>query len=105
MISGYDRLGPKFESLVRQRFNFATANWYTWKDEQPIDHRIEYGRMDSSIKWCLDRHITPKGFGYCYMSREATPEWVRENPARVRAGRYANDETIFGQTAVRRDYQ
>jgi GH35 family endo-1,4-beta-xylanase len=80
MISGYDRLGPEFESLVRQRFNFATANWYTWKDEQPIDHRIDYGRMDSSIKWCLDRHITPKGFGYCYMTRGATPEWIRSWP-------------------------
>ena len=36
--------------------------------------------MDGSIKWCLDRHITPKGFGYCYMTRGATPEWIRSWP-------------------------
>ena len=80
MISGYDRLGPKFESLVRQRFNFATANWYTWKDEQPVEqaNRLRpHGRLD---QWCLDRDIIPKGFGYCYMTRGATPEWIRSWP-------------------------
>jgi GH35 family endo-1,4-beta-xylanase len=80
MISGYDRLGPKWESLVRDRFNFATASWYTWKGEQPVEKRIDYARMDGSIQWCLDRHITPKGFGYCYMTRGATPEWIRSWP-------------------------
>ncbi len=73
MISGYDRLGPKFESLVRQRFNFATASWYIWKDEQPVDKRIDYARMDGSINWCLERNITPKGFGYCYMAQGRRP--------------------------------
>ncbi len=80
MISGYDRLGPKFDSLVRQRFNFATANWYTWGAEQPVEKRIDYARMDGSINWCLARGITPKGFGYCYMTRGATPEWIRQWP-------------------------
>jgi endo-1,4-beta-xylanase len=80
MISGYADLGPKYEKAIRDRFNFATVTWYTWKNEQPVDQRIDYGRMDSSIKWCLDRHITPKGFGYCYMTRGATPEWIRTWP-------------------------
>ena len=77
MISGYDRLGPKFEAAIRDRFNFATANWYTWKNEEPVDQRIDYARMDGSIQWCLERQITPKNFGYCYMTRGATPEWIR----------------------------
>jgi endo-1,4-beta-xylanase len=77
MISGYDRLGPKFETLVRQRFNFATANWYTWGSGQPPEQRINYARMDGSIDWCLTRGITPKNFGYCYMTRGATPDWLR----------------------------
>jgi endo-1,4-beta-xylanase len=80
MISGYDRLGPKFESAVRQRFNFATVNWYTWGPEQPVEKRIDYARMEGSINWCLSRGITPKGFGYCYMTRGATPEWIRSWP-------------------------
>lgn len=80
MISGYDHLGPKWEQLVRDRFNFATASWYTWKDEQPVEKRIDYARMDGSIQWCLDRKIMPKGFGYCYMTRGATPEWIRSWP-------------------------
>ena len=57
-----------------------TVPLYTWKTEQPVDGRIDYCRMDSSIKWCLDRHITPKGFGYCYMTRGATPDWIRTWP-------------------------
>src|SRR5262245_25959352 len=50
MISGYDHLGPKWEALVRDRFNFATASWYSWKEEQPVDRRIDYARMDGSIQ-------------------------------------------------------
>jgi GH35 family endo-1,4-beta-xylanase len=80
MISGYDQLGPKWEQLVRDRFSFATASWYTWKDEHPVEKRIDYARMDGSIQWCLDHKITPKGFGYCYMTRGATPEWIRSWP-------------------------
>jgi endo-1,4-beta-xylanase len=79
MISGYQS-GPKYEALVRKRFNFATASWYTWKAEEPVDQRIDYARMDGSINWCLQRKITPKGFGYCYMARGATPEWLRPWP-------------------------
>jgi len=79
MISGYQS-GPKYEAFVRQRFNFATVSWYTWKAEQPVDQRIDYARMDGSINWCLVRKITPKGFGYCYMTRGATPEWLRSWP-------------------------
>ncbi|MFO0792071.1 MAG: endo-1,4-beta-xylanase [Pirellulales bacterium] len=80
MVSGFDRLGPKYEELVRERFNFATASWYTWGKEQPVEGRINYARMDGSLDWCWARNITPKGFGYCYMTRGATPEWLRAWP-------------------------
>lgn len=80
LIAGYDQRGTKFESLVRARFNFATASWYTWGNEQPASQRINYARMDGSIEWCLARGITPKGFGYCYMTRGATAEWLRQWP-------------------------
>jgi len=80
LIAPYDRLGPKFESAVRQRFNFATASWYTWGSEEPVEKRIDYARMDGSISWCLERGIKPKGFGYCYMTPGATPEWLRSWP-------------------------
>jgi GH35 family endo-1,4-beta-xylanase len=36
--------------------------------------------MDASLDWCWSRSITPKGFGYCYMTRGATPEWIRSWP-------------------------
>jgi GH35 family endo-1,4-beta-xylanase len=77
MISGYDHLGPEYETRVRDRFNYATASWYTWGPEQPVADRINYARMDGSLEWCWNRDITPKGFGYCYMTRGATPEWIR----------------------------
>jgi endo-1,4-beta-xylanase len=80
MISGYATLGPKYDEAIRQRFNFATVSWYTWKAEQPVAQRIDYARMDGSINWCLNRGIVPKGFGYCYMTRGATPEWIRSWP-------------------------
>ena len=80
LIAPYARLGAPFEEAVRKLFNFATASWYTWGQEQPVDQRIDYGRMDASIDWCLERGINPKGFGYCYMIRGATPEWIREWP-------------------------
>ncbi len=80
MIAGYDHLGPQFEQAVRERFNFATTSWYTWGNEQPVDQRINHARSDGAIQWCLDRGITPKGFGYCYMIRGATPEWIRTWP-------------------------
>jgi GH35 family endo-1,4-beta-xylanase len=77
MVSGFNSLGPKYEKAITDLFNFATVSWYTWKNEQPVDQRIDYARMDQSIDWCLSRDITPKGFGYCYMARGATPEWIR----------------------------
>jgi GH35 family endo-1,4-beta-xylanase len=80
MISGYDHFVPTFEQRVRDRFNFATANWYTWGPEQPESARINYARMDASLDWCWGRNITPKGFGYCYMTRGAAPDWLRSQP-------------------------
>jgi len=42
-------------------FNFATISWYIWQQtEQPESTQIEYGRMDQSLQWCLDRNIIPK---------------------------------------------
>jgi GH35 family endo-1,4-beta-xylanase len=98
MISPYDRLGPKFESAVRQRFNLATANWYTWGPEQPVEKRIDYARMDGSIRWCLERDITPKTFGYCYMATGATPEWLRKWPFEKMLPEY---ERVVRQTMQR----
>lgn len=77
LASHADARGPEYEKLYRQLFNFSTVSWYTWKNEEPPEQRIDYARMDQSIAWCLDRGITPKGFGYVYMSRGATPEWMR----------------------------
>jgi endo-1,4-beta-xylanase len=79
MISPY-ATGQPFSDRVTELFNFATASWYTWKDEEPVEKRIDYARMDGSLQWCWDRHITPKGFGYCYMTGGATPEWIRSWP-------------------------
>ncbi len=80
LIAPYAQLGEPFEQAIKNRFNFATASWYVWGPEQPVDARIDYARMDGAINWCLERGIEPKGFGYCYMSRGATSEWIRDWP-------------------------
>lgn len=80
LISGFDRLGAKYEQLICDRFNFATGSWYTWGNDEPPQQRINYARMDASLDWCWKHNITPKGFGYCYMTRGATPEWLRAWP-------------------------
>ncbi|HEX3600739.1 MAG TPA: endo-1,4-beta-xylanase [Lacipirellulaceae bacterium] len=80
LISALPQSTPEVERLVRDRFNFGTASWYTWGNEQPAEQRINYARMDASLDWCWSRSITPKGFGYCYMTRGATPEWIRSWP-------------------------
>jgi endo-1,4-beta-xylanase len=77
--SGWQR-GPEFEKRFREAFNYATISWYAWKSENPPEQRIDYGRMDQSMQWCLDRKILPKGFGYVYLSNGATPEWLRGWP-------------------------
>jgi hypothetical protein len=48
--------------------------------------------MDGSIDYCLARNITPKGFGYCYMARGATPEWIR--PIEVPAATLPSGEHV-----------
>jgi endo-1,4-beta-xylanase len=80
LIAPYNRLGPQYEQLVRQVFNFATVSWYTWGSELPAEQRIDYARMDASIDWTLAAGLTPKGFGYCYMLPGATPAWLRAWP-------------------------
>jgi GH35 family endo-1,4-beta-xylanase len=77
MISGWDAEGPGFVEPFKRAFNQSTVGWYWWGPEQPVEARINYQRMDGSIQWCLDNGIKPKGFGYCYMARGATPEWMR----------------------------
>jgi GH35 family endo-1,4-beta-xylanase len=88
MVSGFDSLGPEYEKRVRELFDFATVGWYWWNDEAKANAGdfVNYQRMDASVQWCLDRKITPKNFGYLYMARGATPEWIRpiEAPAATR---------------------
>lgn len=74
--SGWQR-GGDWERRFLEAFNFATISWYTWQNEQPQFDRINYWRQDQSLQWALDRKITPKGFGYVYMTNGATPEWLR----------------------------
>ena len=75
MVSRFGQT-PAYDKAIEQAFNFATVCWYNWKSPEPP--YVDYApRMDPSIDWCLARNITPKGFGYCYMARGATPEWIR----------------------------
>jgi hypothetical protein len=87
LASGAGQRGPVFDQRIGDLFNFATASWYTWRDEQFADtDPVDYARMDQSIDWCLRNGISPKGFGYLYMIRGATPEWIRPiEQARQRA--------------------
>jgi hypothetical protein len=70
--------GTPYDLRLRELFNYATCSWYSWKPEASADtDPVDYARMDASIDWCLKRNIQPKTFGYLYMARGATPEWVR----------------------------
>ena len=66
-----------FDQRIEQLFNFASTSWYTWKNEYSPDAPIDYGRMDRSVDWALAHNITPKGYGYTYMTHGATPPWLR----------------------------
>jgi GH35 family endo-1,4-beta-xylanase len=77
LVSGFDNEGPKFVEHFKRAFNRATTSWYTWGPEQPPETRVGYQRMEASIAWCEANGIDPKGFGYCYMARGATAEWMR----------------------------
>ncbi len=74
------QFGAVFEKQFLEAFNLAVCTWYSWKNEQPVEQRIDYARMDESIQWCLDRKLTPKSFGYVYLTNGATPEWFRAWP-------------------------
>lgn len=77
LASGWNR-GGEYERKFKALFNFATVSWYTWsQNAEPPEQRIDYARMDQSVDWCLRNGITPKNFGYVYMARGATPEWIR----------------------------
>lgn len=79
-VAGWNR-SPEFGPRFTAAFNFATISWYIWQQtEQPEATQIQYSRMDESLQWCLDRHIRPKGFGYVYLAKGATPEWLRSWP-------------------------
>ncbi len=78
--SGWQR-GGEWEKAFTRAFNFATTSWYTWsQNPDPPEQRIDYTRMDQSIGWCLEHNIKPKGFGYVYLTKGATPEWFRKWP-------------------------
>jgi GH35 family endo-1,4-beta-xylanase len=77
LASGWQR-GPEFARRFTAAFNFATISWYTWAaSPDPVDKRIDYARKDQSLQACADRGLVPKGFGYVYHARGATPEWIR----------------------------
>lgn len=98
MVSGYDS-SPQYNQAVEQAFNYATCSWYTWKNENPPEQRVDYGRMDGSINWCLKRGIVPKTFAYTYMARGATPVWIRppEASSRPAKGQIFNDRWGYEQ--------
>lgn len=97
---GWQR-GPEFEKRFCELFNFGVGSWYSWKNNpEPEWDRIDYTRYDQSIEWCLQRTITPKGFGYCYMIHGATPEWIRSWPYEKVLPAYKN---IVRQTMRRYD--
>jgi endo-1,4-beta-xylanase len=79
MVSLGNAPDPQYEKCFRDAFNYATASWYIWKPEQFADspEPVDYGRMDQSVDWCFKRGIEPKTFGYLYMTRGATPEWIQ----------------------------
>jgi GH35 family endo-1,4-beta-xylanase len=91
--------GPAYEQRFAEAFNFGTISWYIWsKNEQPEAERIDYGRMDLSMQWCLEHRIAPKGFGYVYLTRGAMPEWLRKWPYEKVAAEY---ERVVAQTTRR----
>lgn len=98
LAAGVNRFGPEYERRLSALFNFGTVSWYTWKDETPEEKRIDYTRMDDSINWCLAHDITPKGFGYVYLARGATPEWLRAWPYKKILPEY---QRVVGQTLRR----
>src|SRR6185295_7796304 len=80
LASGWNR-GAEYEQKFKALFNYAVMSWYTWsQNPEPSEQRIDYARMDQSVDWCLRSGLTPKNFGYVYMARGATPEWIRSWP-------------------------
>lgn len=80
LASGWQR-GGDYEQKFKALFDFATVSWYAWsQNPEPPEQRVDHARMDQSVDWCLRNGITPKIFGYVYMARGATPEWIRTWP-------------------------
>jgi GH35 family endo-1,4-beta-xylanase len=73
-------ISPEFSDRFTALCNFGTLSWYIWGPEAPESAQISYDRMDQSLQWCQDRRITPKGFGYVYLTKGAMPEWLRSYP-------------------------
>ncbi|MEO7299726.1 MAG: endo-1,4-beta-xylanase [Verrucomicrobiota bacterium] len=80
LMSSLPGRGAAIEKRFTDAFNFAPTTWYSWKNEEPAAQRIDYGRMDQSLQWCLANKIVPKNYGYVYLSNGATPEWIRKWP-------------------------
>ncbi|MDB6027565.1 MAG: glycoside hydrolase family 10 [Verrucomicrobiales bacterium] len=79
-ISHYTE-GGNFVKHFKEAFNFGTGSWYTWGQKaDPLEQRIDYGRMDQSVQWCLDQKLVTRNFGYVYLTGGATPEWFRSWP-------------------------
>jgi GH35 family endo-1,4-beta-xylanase len=97
MVSQWNALGPEYEKRVRELFDFATCSWYTWNPEASAGMApVSYDRMDGSVNWCLERGITPKNFGYLYMTRGATPEWIRPVEVPAAASRPSSSRPASG---------
>jgi GH35 family endo-1,4-beta-xylanase len=73
-LTYYPNLIAPFKAI----FNYGPTSWYTWnKEDGPFDQTIDYLRMDQSVNILLANNIAPKIFGYCYMTRGATPKWMQ----------------------------
>jgi hypothetical protein len=79
LTAGHDR-SPEFARLFLQAFNFGTMSWYYWGKTDAEADLIHYERMDESLQWCEANHLVPKGYGYIYLAKGATPEWLRALP-------------------------
>ncbi len=96
---GWQR-GGEYEKRFLELFNFAVTSWYSWKTPEPESQPIDYARYDQSLNWCEQHKLAAKGFGYCYMTRGATPEWIRSWPYAKVLSEYKN---VVRQTMQRYD--
>lgn len=74
---GHPRLGPKYDQLFKELFNFATVPLY-WKSFEPQPGRKGFDRVDEMVNWLLKANITPKGHPLVWFHDAGIPEWLRQ---------------------------